>query len=820
MNVSVLDFTLGLRMLRRYPGITAIGTVAMAVAIALGMLYFEGLTKGLHPTLPVANGDRIVTVRFWDIGKRRVEERSLHDFAMSRTNVKTIEQFGAALVFTRNLVTEDYQVEPVRGAEVTANAFTLMGMTPLAGRTLTARDEQPAEPLAVVIGERLWRTRFAGDPSAVGRSVTVGTADATIVGVMPERFGFPVNQHLWLPLRTDGSLLAPRTDGSLLAPRTGPPVTLFGRLAPGVSPRQAQAELDGITAGLAAVNREAYENLQPRVVAYGTPPLEGDTPIIKNVLYAANTFFLLLLAVICTNVATLVFARTATRGWEIAVRNALGASRGRIIAQLFMEALVLSAVAAALGIALAKLALRWGVNGIGRDVLPFWVTDSLSTTTLLYAGLLTLVAAVIVGVLPSLRVTRLNVQDGLRREHAASANLRFGGVWTTVIVIQVAITVASIPLASVLVIASNRFQQRADGIAGADRYLTAAVAFDRREPETDAATAAARGRRSLAELERRLRAEPGVEQVAFGDRLPVMDTSKYGIEVDTGTGAPTTGLRWSTFAHVSPGFFTAFGSAVVAGRNFSPVDLERGNVLIVNQSFTRLVLGDRNPVGQRIRVTHSEEDGAAADDGWYEVVGMVRDVGWQMPEPSEQAAMYSPALLQPGTNVSVAVRVHDPIGFAPRLRVLANAVDPEMQLTDVQLLNNVGGRGATLTWTVTYVAGFISFLVLLLSASGIHGLMSFIVARRTREIGIRVALGSPPTRIVSGIFLRAFLQVALGILAGSAVVALKIDFGSVTQVLMLIGADAVMLIAGVAACALPLRRALGINPTAALRAEA
>jgi ABC-type antimicrobial peptide transport system permease subunit len=160
------------------------------------------------------------------------------------------------------------------------------------------------------------------------------------------------------------------------------------------------------------------------------------------------------------------------------------------------------------------------------------------------------------------------------------------------------------------------------------------------------------------------------------------------------------------------------------------------------------------------------------------------------------------------------------MGFAPRLRLLANAVDPEMQLTDVQRLTDVGGRGAMLTWTATSVAGAISFLVLLLSACGIHGLMSFIVARRTREIGIRVALGAPPFRLVSGIFLRAFLQVAAGILAGSLVVALKIDFGSVTQVLMLVGADAIMLTAGVVACTLPLRRALSVSPMAALRAEA
>jgi ABC-type antimicrobial peptide transport system permease subunit len=168
----------------------------------------------------------------------------------------------------------------------------------------------------------------------------------------------------------------------------------------------------------------------------------------------------------------------------------------------------------------------------------------------------------------------------------------------------------------------------------------------------------------------------------------------------------------------------------------------------------------------------------------------------------------------------VAVRVHDPSGFAPRLRALANAVDPEMQLNDVHLLSDIVGRGATLAWTMSYVAGVISLLVLVLSASGIHALMSFIVARRTREIGIRVALGSPPARIVSGIFTRAFLQVAAGIVVGTALVALKIDFGVHTQVLMLVVADLVMLIAGVAACALPLRRALAINPTDALRAEA
>ena len=235
-----------------------------------------------------------------------------------------------------------------------------------------------------------------------------------------------------------------------------------------------------------------------------------------------NGIFLMLLAVICTNVATLVFARTATRGWEIVMRNALGASRGRIVTQLFLEALVLASLAAVFGLIVAKIAVRWGLSLLAGNEMPFWVNDSLSWTTMLYAALLTLFGAAIVGVLPALRITKINVQESLRSEKAAGAELRFGGFWTTVIVVQVAITVAFLPLAAGGVFESNRFAQRADGI-GAERYITASVGMDREDHAADSAAFDARARASIAELERRLRAEPGVEQVAFADRLPVMD---------------------------------------------------------------------------------------------------------------------------------------------------------------------------------------------------------------------------------------------------------------------------------------------------------
>ena len=812
MRSSALDFKLGVRMLARYPGLTLVGTLAIAVAIALGTTYFEAVNKWKNPRLPIRDADRVVSIRNWKVSEFEPEARSLHDFAIWREQVTTIESIGAAIVFVRNLATEDGRVEPTQGAEITASAFRLMGTAPLLGRTLTEQDERPAEPPVVLISHTLWKTRFASDPGVVGRTVKLGTATATIVGVMPDGFSFPESQRIWTPLRTNGATLAPRT---------GPAVSIFGRLAPGVSIDQAQAELATIGARVAAVNPQTHEHLRPRVVPYAKPLLEGGEALfVRTLLNVVNGVFLMLLAVISVNVATLVFARTATRGWEITVRHALGASRGRIITQLFIEALVLTGLSAVIGLAVAKFALGWGVSllaGNRSEGLPFWIDASLSWKTVLYAALLAFFGAAIVGILPALRVTSIRVHDALRSESGARSGLRFGGFWTTVIVVQVAITVAFLPLAAGGADQADRFQQRAEGI-GAERYLIAGVSMDREAHGLESAAFDARARTSVDELQRRLTAEPGVEHVAFADRLPVEDQFKYGIEVDTAAGAPATGLRTSTLVHVSAGFFGAFGTSVVAGRDFVPLDFETGRVIIVNESFARHVFGGRNAIGQRIRIASGEIDSIAGKE-WYEIVGVVKDFGWQLPSPQEQSAMYRPSLPVLGRAGQLAVRVRDPDAFTSRLPTIAAGVDPTIQLTDVRPLDLAAGGEAQMNWALTGVAWLISFIVLLLSATGIHALMSFTVARRTREIGIRAALGARPGRIVAGIFARAFLQIGAGILAGTALAALM-GLGSTRQLLLVLGADAVMLVVGLAACAVPLRRALRIDPTEALRAEA
>jgi putative ABC transport system permease protein len=810
LRFSWLDFKVGFRMLARYPGITVVGTAAIAVAIALGTLYFEALNKWRNPELPIRDGDRVVSLRLWDANDMRPEARALYDFGIWRDQAQTLDNMGAAMPFVRNLATADGRVEPVRGAEMTANAFALMGTPPQLGRVLNAQDEDPTEPPVVVIGHSLWRARFASDPSVIGRTVTLGTETATIVGVMPEGFGFPTAERIWTPLRADPALLAPRA---------GPPVSLFARLADGATLESAQAELAGISAAVAAANPETHANLRTRVTSYAKPILEGQqATLVKTLLSIVAGIFLTLLAIVCTNVATLVFARTATRSWELTVRNALGASRGRIISQLFIEALVLASVAAVVGLIIARLALGWALAQMaGNEGLPFWIDDGISLRTVLVTVLLTLFGAAIVGILPALRATRLNVQDALRAESAGRSGLKFGGFWTTVIVVQVAITVALMPLAAAGVFEANRFMQRAEGI-GAERYLTASVGIDREDYLLDPDAFAGRARGSLDELERRLRAEPGVEQVTFADRLPVEDQFKYQIEVDTLTGAPATGLRRSTLVQVSRGFFDAFGTAVVAGRDFASLDYETGNVMIVNESFVRNVLGERNALGQHVRVVSGEIDSLAGDT-WYEIIGVVRDFGWQLPRPEEQSAMYLPRLPTAEAGLSLALRTSEPEVFAPRLRRIAADVDPTIRLTEVRPLTLVGGGEAQMGWALTSVAWLVGFIVLTLSATGIHALVSFTVARRTREIGIRAALGARPGRIVAGVFSRAFLQIGIGVIVGTALAAFLGGVGSAQEILILIAADVIMLLVGLTACAVPLRRALRIEPTEALRAE-
>ena len=430
-----LDLKLGGRMLVKYPGLTVVGGLAMAFAICVGTVIFQVLALFLSPSLPLPAGERIVHILNWDVATNDDEPRALYDFVVWRDTLRSVTELGAWRDVTRNLIVAGGDARPVAVAEITASGFRVAGAAPLMGRVLVEADEQTAAPLVAVIGYEVWRTRFASDPSVLGRSVQLGNEHATVVGVMREGFEFPVAHDVWTPLRAE--MLNQ-------APRSGPGVTIFGVLAPGATLETAQAELTTVGRSAAIEQRATHEHLQPRVQSYAKlffPPPSGED---IGILFSIYVFAVMLVVLVCSNVALLMFARAATRENELVMRSALGANRNRIVMQMFVEALVLGGVAAVVGLVAADVALRnWGMEflevNIGR--LPFWFDLRVSPGTVLYALGLTVLGSAIAGVLPALKVTR-GMGSRMKQAAAGAGGLQFGGVWTAVIVAQVAVTVA------------------------------------------------------------------------------------------------------------------------------------------------------------------------------------------------------------------------------------------------------------------------------------------------------------------------------------------------------------------------------------------
>jgi hypothetical protein len=434
LRFSWLDFKLGFRMLGKYPGLTIVGGITIAFAIALGGVAFEYFVQVSRPALGLPDGGRVVGIRLRETAPAPgVEERALHDFLQWRAELRSIQDLTAFRDLRRNFIGPEGLATPVKAAEITASAFRIAPTAPLLGRPLQESDELAAAPPVVVISANVWRTRLGSDPKVIGRSIRLSNDTRTIVGVMPEGYAFPKYHDVWVPLKISAAGYAPRE---------GPQVAVFGRLREGVSEQQAWAELSALAARMARTSPETHQHLRPEILPFHKN-LFDPGPLVASL--AINSFVLLFLLLLYANVALLMFARAATREGEIVVRNALGASRGRILMQLFSEALVLGGVAALVGLAVARMGVSWAVFFIeGENDLPYWYHAALSPITVLYVVGLTLLAAVIAGFIPALKVTR-GLGQHLRALGAGAGGLRFGGIWTAVIVVQVAFTVAFLP---------------------------------------------------------------------------------------------------------------------------------------------------------------------------------------------------------------------------------------------------------------------------------------------------------------------------------------------------------------------------------------
>jgi putative ABC transport system permease protein len=819
IGALLFDFRLGGRMLVKYPGLTIVGGLAMAFAIWAGLVIFQVLGLFTHPTLPLSQGARLVEVRNIDLAANDEEPRILYDF-LQWQSMRSLTEIGAWRDSSRNLIVGPADSQPVNATEMSVSGFRVADGKPLMGRMLVEADQQPAAPPVAVIGHSIWRDRFHSDPNVVGRNVQLGNEYVTVVGVMPEGFGFPIAHELWLPLKTD---LVDRT------PRSGPSITVFALIAPGQTMKTAQAELTTMGRRAAAELPATHQRLEPRIRPFAMM-VTPDGPDGAAILYSVYFFVGLLLVLTCGNVGLLLFARAASREADLVVRTALGASRSRIVAQMFVEALVLGGLAAVVGVTAADLALRtWAMTFLkaNMNAMPFWFDLGLSPGMFVTAIALTVAAAAVAGIMPALKITR-GMTHRLKSNSAGSGGLQFGGVWTVVIVAQVAATVIFPALVYWEQSQLRRFEDFSAGFA-TEQFLAVKIESDDKE----------RLAPTLEELRRKVGGLPGVQGVTFTERVPT--TSRPFKRIELGSNEEPL-MNQATVAAVDPSYLETLGAPVLAGRGFTLADAGT-RVAIVDQGFVDQVLQGRNAVGQQVRFRYpgpperrwspGNPDSPERGD-WYEVIGVVRELGAGSPTTAGRAAgFYVPATLDQYDQVHLLVHVGsgDPMAIAPKVREAATAVAPSLRLVGLQRVNQVNDDSA---WTMTLwkrMTIALSAVGLGLSLAGIYAVLSFTVARRTRDIGVRVALGASRRRVVAATFRRPLFQITLGVVVGTALVvtmAVLLKYtefsGSETaltavDIAMIVAYGVVMLGVCMLGCVAPTRRALKIEPTIALRAE-
>jgi predicted permease len=804
-----LDFKLAIRMLIKHPGLTFVAVIGMSVAVAIGAVVFGAIDTMIDGALPVNEGDRVIALRNVDTHSR-IDGRltHLHDLDVWRAGLTTVAELGAYRVVDRNLVTGDGRIESSPVAEMTASGFRIVRVPPFMGRYLTDDDERPGAPPVVVIGYDVWQTLFTARADIVGQTIQLGGMRHTIVGVMPKGFAFPVSNQVWVPLRLRGRAYdvghAPRVD-------------VFGRLARGASVDDAARQAAVIIQRLAAEQPKTHASMYTRVMPYTYSFLGSPSEVWIYRLW--QMLVTGLLVVIGTNVAVLVYARTASRMGEIAVRTALGASRGRIIAQLFAEALAMSLLASVAGLVIAHLAflkINVMIAAQGTDI-PFWARFHLTPTVILYCLGLSVLGAVIVGVLPGLKATARNVSANLQLIGAGASGMRLGKGWTFMIVSQVAVVVAVLPLAIAGISAWSRAETSETKLA-ARQVLTMNVALDQPGMPSDSAEERLRYLAARDELMRRVSAKAGVSSVSLATSAP---GGEYGVRVQANKATNIV-----SEAKIDAGYLGTFGIPLLSGRAFTSADFANAtSVALVNRSFVRMMLEGRNPLGEKVQYMVQHDDGTLAPtNDAVQIVGVIPD--FPVDSGPLDPKIYRPLSPTDPAGVTLAVRFNSmkPVAFMNPMRALAVETNSALRVSNLKPLEQTFHDDQSGTRLFVVTVELITGATLLLSAAGIYALMAFTITRRRREIGIRAALGAGPRRVIGGVLAKAFRQIGIGAAVGVAIAwaidtVLKGGWTGRNAAIVLPGVIVLIGLVGLIAAAGPATRALRIAPTEALKAE-
>jgi putative ABC transport system permease protein len=803
MDSIFKDIRYGLRSLLKRPGFTAIALIALALGIGANTAIFSLVNAVVLQPLPYPEPDRLVWM--WGNirnGGNRASVAPL-DFLDFRSQNKTFEQLAASGSNPLSVnLTGGGEPERLTVSGITGNYFDAFGVRPALGRGFSLENEKPGHDQVTVLSHAFWQRRFGGDSSIVNKTIVLNGKACEVVGVMGPDVVLPQAADLWLPMNFDVDPEMKQRKAHFLRP--------IGRLKEGVTLAQAQADTDVIAAQLEQQFPDTNTGWNLRLVPL-REQLVGGTQTTLFILFGAVGFVLL---IACANVANLLLVRAAARQKEIALRTALGASRFRIARQMITESLLLAIIGGALGALLAT----WGVEvlvSLSEDSIPRTANVRIDATVLAFTFLISLVTGLLFGLAPALRTVKVNLidslKDGLRG--ASESTLR-NRTRSLLVVFESAIAVTLL-IGAGLLVRSLIALQNVDPGFDPNNVLTLRVDLPMQKYDTPEKTS-----NFFSQLETRVANLPGVEVAGLISELPLSgqpNDMPFTVEGRPPVAAISQGFG-ADFRLVNQHYFNALRIPLLRGRNFTEQEVRQSDkLLLVSQQLVDQIFPNEEPLGKRLVMAMSGQP--------YEIIGIVGDIRHESLAGQPVPAMYLPSREYGRRNLVIRTQV-DPLSIVAGVRKEVHALDPDQPIAAVRTMNDWVATSVSAPRYRTTLLALFAALAMILAATGIYGVMSYSVAQRTHEIGVRMALGARQLDVLKLVVRQGMVLTLVGVVVGLAGafaltrVMSTLLFEVTAKDPITFGAVAALLtVVAFIACYVPARRATKVDPLVALRYE-
>jgi putative ABC transport system permease protein len=809
MQTLLHEFRYALRQLRKSPGFTGVAVVTLALGIGANTAIFTVVNAALLRGLPFQDPARLVHLcEIRSTGTFQKMEFSYPDFVDFRDHNQSFSGVGG--YFSINTTYSGREgAEEVVATAASANFFEVLGVRPILGRVFAPNADQASGEKTALLTYAGWQKRFGGDRNVLGQSITLNDQSYSIIGVLPGDFQFAPSRSgdFWIPLSVRGWRLR----------RNAHWILGVGRLKPAVALEQAQAEASGMALQLAA----QYPDSNPGVGIYINPLHEQIVGNVRPILLVLMGAVIAVLLITCSNLAGLQLARAVARQKEIAVRTALGASRARIVRLLLTESLLISMLGGLGGVLLAYSILPVLVASLPKEqqsVLPFLHDLQLDRTVLWFSAAVSIFSGVLFGLIPSLQGARSDVHDALQDGSRTTAGSLRHRLRNGLVVAQVAMAIVLLVSAGLLMKSLSRLLRVDPGFSVA-HLLT----FDTSLPQQHYPDAA-----HQVEFERNLRARlqalPGVKSAATVSTLPLGNAGGTSRFVIAGHARIPTEEYEANTREISPNYFETMGIPLRKGRVLNEHDtVNSPRVIVINQTLATLLFPGQDPIGKRIDFTYTK------DPNIQEIVGVVGDENLGQLDRKPTAVIYDAYAQDPNSFLSVTIRTEgDPSAAAGSVREAMHELDASLPVNSLVSMGRIiaDSPSVAVRRYPAYLLGAFASLALVLAMLGIYGLLAYVVAQRTRELGIRLALGAQRRNLLalvlgSGLRL-ALLGAAIGavcaLAAGRMLATLLFDVRP-TDVAILLGVATLLVVVALLASYIPARRAASIEPMLALRAE-